>query len=85
MNEPAPLTVATPTATASTPTTTVTKRALIYLRVSTVEQAHGADSTEGYSIPAQREACERKAADLGAVVVAEFADRGESAKTTERA
>ncbi len=61
-----------------------TKRAVIYLRVSTVEQAHGADSTEGYSIPAQREACERKAADLGAVVVAEFADRGESARTMSR-
>jgi site-specific DNA recombinase len=61
-----------------------TKRAVVYLRVSTAEQAHGADSSEGYSIPAQREACRRKAADLGAVVVAEFADRGESAKTTAR-
>jgi site-specific DNA recombinase len=60
------------------------KRAVIYLRVSTADQAHGADSAEGYSIPAQREACARKAADLGAAVVAEFADRGESAKTTAR-
>jgi len=60
------------------------KSAVIYLRVSTAEQAHGADSAEGYSIPAQREACARKAADLGASVVAEFADRGESAKTTAR-
>ena len=61
-----------------------TQRAVIYLRVSTTEQAHGADSAEGYSIPAQREACTRKAADLDAAVVAEFADRGESAKTTAR-
>ena len=60
------------------------KRAVTYLRVSTAEQAHGANSAEGYSIPAQREACNCKAADLGAEVVAEFADRGESAKTTAR-
>lgn len=60
------------------------KRAVIYLRVSTAEQASGADSTEGYSIPAQREACRRKAADLGAAVVGEFADRGESARTMTR-
>jgi hypothetical protein len=61
-----------------------TRRAVVYLRVSTAEQAHGADSNEGYSIPAQREACQRRAADLGAVVVAEYADSGESAKTTAR-
>jgi DNA invertase Pin-like site-specific DNA recombinase len=40
--------------------------------------------TEGYSIPAQREACLRKAQSLSAVVVEEFVDRGESAKTADR-
>lgn len=39
---------------------------------------------EGYSIPAQREACVRKAAELGCEVVEEFTDRGESAKTADR-
>jgi site-specific DNA recombinase len=61
-----------------------TKTALIYLRVSTAEQTHGAGSTEGYSIPAQRQACARKAAELGAEVVAEFADRGASARSADR-
>jgi site-specific DNA recombinase len=62
----------------------MTKRAVIYLRVSTTEQARSADSAEGYSIPAQREACIRKAADFGAEVVMEFADRGESARSAAR-
>jgi site-specific DNA recombinase len=78
---PAPV---TGSATPETAAAAKSKRAVIYLRVSTAEQAHGADSAEGYSIPAQREACTRKALDLGAEVVAEFADRGESAKTTAR-
>jgi site-specific DNA recombinase len=59
-------------------------RALIYLRVSTKEQAEAGGEAEGYSIPAQREACRRKAEALGAVVVHEFADRGESARTSAR-
>lgn len=41
-------------------------------------------SAEGYSLPAQREACYRKAASLGAEVVEEFLDKGESAKTADR-
>jgi hypothetical protein len=60
------------------------KRAVIYLRVSTAEQAHGDGASEGYSIPAQRDACTRKAHDLGAQVVAEFVDRGESARSAAR-
>ncbi len=60
------------------------KRAAIYLRVSTVAQATRGREPEGYSIPAQREACQTKAAELGAEVVAEYADRGESAKTADR-
>lgn len=39
---------------------------------------------EGFSIPAQREANQRKAESMGAYIVKEFADRGESAKTADR-
>ncbi len=39
---------------------------------------------EGFSIPAQREACRRRAGQLGAAVVAEFVDRGESARSANR-
>lgn len=60
------------------------KRAAIYLRVSTAAQATRGREPEGYSIPAQREACQAKAAELDAEVVAEYADRGESAKTADR-
>jgi DNA invertase Pin-like site-specific DNA recombinase len=60
-----------------------TKRAVIYLRVSTAKQA-AKDEGDGYSLPAQKEACHRKAEQLGAEVVAEFIDRGESAKTADR-
>ena len=59
-------------------------RAIIYLRVSTKEQAEMGGEAEGYSIPAQRAACSRKAESLGAVVEEEFVDRGESAKTANR-
>jgi site-specific DNA recombinase len=58
--------------------------AVLYLRVSTKEQAKKGGEAEGYSIPAQREACKRKAASLGAAVIEEFADRGASAKTADR-
>ena len=60
------------------------ERALIYLRVSTKEQAEMGGEAEGFSIPAQRAACLRKAESLGAVVEEEFVDRGESAKTANR-
>jgi site-specific DNA recombinase len=58
--------------------------AIMYLRVSTREQAEMGGEAEGYSIPAQRDACLRKAESLGAVVDEEFVDRGESAKTANR-
>jgi site-specific DNA recombinase len=35
-------------------------RAVIYLRVSTKEQAERGGESEGFSIPAQRDACLRK-------------------------
>ena len=58
--------------------------AVAYLRVSTVEQARRGMEPEGFSIPAQREACQRRAAQLEAEVVEEFVDRGESARSANR-
>lgn len=61
------------------------KRAVLYLRVSTERQVKtDLFDPEGYSLPAQREAGERKAEQLGAVVVKEFVDYGESAKALDR-
>lgn len=58
--------------------------AVSYLRVSTKEQAERDGDPEGYSIPAQREANRRKAETIGADVIAEFVDRGESARSADR-
>ena len=59
--------------------------AVLYLRVSTSRQVKKDElDPEGYSVPAQREAGLRKAQDLGAEVVAEFVDYGESARTDDR-
>jgi site-specific DNA recombinase len=60
------------------------KRAAIYLRVSTSAQARRNSEPEGYSIPAQREACQHKASTLEAEILAEYVDAGESAKTADR-
>ncbi len=60
------------------------KHAVIYLRVSTSRQATRNGEAEGYSIPAQRDACTRKVADLGAEVVREFVDAGASARSADR-
>jgi site-specific DNA recombinase len=58
--------------------------AVSYLRVSTKEQAERDGDPEGYSIPAQRDANLRKANSLGAIIAAEFVDRGESARSADR-
>ena len=58
--------------------------AVSYLRVSTKEQAERDGDPEGYSIPAQREANRRIATTLGADIVEEFVDRGESARSADR-
>jgi site-specific DNA recombinase len=58
--------------------------AVIYLRVSSKEQAEKGGEAEGYSIPAQREGCKRKVVSLGAALAEEFVERGESAKTADR-
>ncbi len=58
--------------------------AVTYLRVSTREQAERDGDPEGYSIPAQREANQRKAEAMGVDIVGEFVDRGESARSADR-
>ena len=58
--------------------------AVIYLRVSTKDQAGRGGEAEGFSIPAQRDACLRKAEQMGAQVVGEFVDAGESARSANR-
>ncbi len=65
-------------------TSSSSKRALIYLRVSTARQATQGGEAEGYSIPAQRAACQKKAAELGAAVVDEYVDAGASARSADR-
>lgn len=62
---------------------TPTKTAVSYARVSTKEQAERDGDPAGYSLPAQLDANRRKATSLDAVVVEEFIERGESAKTAE--
>ncbi len=59
-------------------------RAVVYLRVSTPKQASKGFDRDGYSLPAQLDACRRKAEQLGADVIEEYIDRGESAKTDDR-
>lgn len=58
--------------------------AVTYLRVSTKEQATKGGRDEGFSIPAQRAANHAKADTLGAAIVKEFVDAGESAKKADR-
>jgi len=53
--------------------------ALIYLRVSTEEQAE-----RGCSIAAQREECRAKAQELGATEITGFVDEGVSGSILER-
>ncbi|UJH70457.1 recombinase family protein [Ornithinimicrobium sp. INDO-MA30-4] len=64
--------------------TAILPMAVVYLRVSTREQAERGGEVEGFSIPAQREACVRKAEALGVQVVAQFVDAGESARSANR-
>ncbi|WP_085256577.1 recombinase family protein [Mycobacterium saskatchewanense] len=59
------------------------KVAVSYARVSTKEQVQRDGDPEGYSLPAQLEANRRKAESLDALVVEEFVERGESAKSAD--
>lgn len=60
------------------------KRAVGYLRVSTVRQAKRDLGPDGLSIPAQQDICERKARELGVTITDWYIDRGESARTANR-
>ena len=59
------------------------KTAVLYLRVSTTSQVKTDYDPEGISIPAQRVACERKAAQMGIEVIGEYIEPGRSATTVE--
>lgn len=59
-------------------------RCVIYLRVSTREQAEKSEGEEGFSIPAKREACTRHIRDAGWLLADEYVDRGESARSADR-
>ncbi len=60
------------------------KRALRYLRVSTPSQVNTDFNPEGISIPAQREATDRKAAELNADIVDEYVEPGRTATSIEK-
>ena len=60
------------------------KRAVLYLRVSTPGQVNTDYNPEGISIPAQREAGERKAASLEADIVNEFVEPGRTATSIDK-
>lgn len=60
------------------------KRAVLYLRVSTTSQVKTDYDPEGISIPAQREACERKAAQMGVDIVAEYIEPGRSGTSMDK-
>src|ERR1700733_6095694 len=64
---------------ASTPA--LSKRAFVYLRVSSEGQVNTGYSRDGLSIDAQREAATDKAVQLGAEIVGEYSDPGKSAFT----
>ena len=68
----------------SEPATRSIPRIVIYLRVSTEEQAKVGGEAEGYSIPYQRDACLVKVRQLGGILVEEYVDAGESAKSAHR-
>jgi site-specific DNA recombinase len=60
------------------------KRAVIYIRVSTKQQAVRDGNPEGYSLPTQRDACRKKAESLGAVVVDEYIDKDSATSADKR-
>ena len=60
------------------------KRAVLYLRVSSRGQLETDYDDDGLSIAAQRERCTQKAADHSAVIVDEYVERAQSAKSNDR-
>ncbi len=59
-------------------------RCVIYLRVSTKDQAEKDLTEDGFSIAAQREACGRRIRDEGWELIDEYVDKGESARSADR-
>ncbi|MHB1171803.1 MAG: recombinase family protein [Lacisediminihabitans sp.] len=59
-------------------------KAVSYVRVSTTRRAEQGARPDGFSIPAQREADKQHVHQLGALVVAEFVERGRSGRSTDR-
>jgi site-specific DNA recombinase len=60
------------------------KKGVIYLRVSTPSQVNTDYNPEGISLPAQRERCEPKCAELGADIVRVFVEPGRSATSIDK-
>lgn len=60
------------------------KRAVLYLRVSTLGQVNTDFNPEGISIPAQRVAGEKKAESLDADIVREFIEPGKTATSIDK-
>ncbi|CAG6393146.1 conserved hypothetical protein [Actinacidiphila cocklensis] len=60
------------------------KRALTYLRVSSAGQVDTDYDPEGISLPAQRAAVQRRAAELDAEIVGEYVEPGRSATSTDK-
>jgi site-specific DNA recombinase len=60
------------------------RQGLNYLRVSSRRQVDKGFDEDGLSLPAQREACARYAADHAIAIVGEYLERGESARTADR-
>jgi site-specific DNA recombinase len=58
--------------------------AAIYVRVSSTGQLGRDGDDDGYSIPAQVAACERKAGELGVGVARAYVERAESARSDDR-
>ncbi|GAB3428701.1 recombinase family protein [Flindersiella endophytica] len=59
------------------------KRAIRYLRVSDPKQVNRDFDPEGISIPAQRQACQRKEKELDAICVDEYVEPGKSATSID--
>lgn len=60
------------------------QRAVVYLRVSTKQQAMRDGNPEGYSLPTQRKLCHELAERKGAVVVDEYVDTDTGTSTEAR-
>ncbi len=70
----------------SDPSTTARlARAVVYLRVSTQSQVNTDYDPEGISLPAQRQSCERKAAQMGNVIIVdEYVEPGKSGTSMDK-